>query len=295
MPCIGNCLGTSTTASVDLRKQSNRQLTSDFSEIDQPKGESYKKLRNSFLGESNYSPTMSPATTQATPKVASQGIPQPPPPPPALPLQSLPMKKNAKIEKKLKKLNKSSSTMKDALKIETHPKMLYLSEDAEESGETIDMEVLEPLVGSSVNQVYPSSPLIVNNNGSIKHTMDFNLYAAKKNISQGLIDIALLTANFSQLKFILSRVDKWPFQVDFTSWGETFKLINLTLVLTSIGLQILVGIALLLSARLNLNDDGRTRRAESCNTLIIVCVFVITVINIFIVVFLDDYEEFELV
>lgn len=126
-------------------------------------------------------------------------------------------------------------------------------------------------------------------------SMDFNLYAAKKNISQGLIDIALLTANFSQLKFILSKDPR--LDPDWTKGGpEVFNAINLILICFSIGLQILVGIALLLSSRLNLNDDnGRRRRAETCNTLIIVCVFIITVINIFIVIFLDGHDEFELV
>ena len=42
--------------------------------------------------------------------------------------------------------------------------------------------------------------------------MDHNRYATKKTIAQGMLDVALLTANASQLKYVLQLgEDKHPF------------------------------------------------------------------------------------
>lgn len=41
--------------------------------------------------------------------------------------------------------------------------------------------------------------------------MDVNRYATKKTVAQGMLDIALLTANASQLKYILQSGDKLQF------------------------------------------------------------------------------------
>lgn len=42
-------------------------------------------------------------------------------------------------------------------------------------------------------------------------TMDANRYATKKTIAQGMLDIALLTANASQLKYILQVGEQHEF------------------------------------------------------------------------------------
>lgn len=42
-------------------------------------------------------------------------------------------------------------------------------------------------------------------------SMDANRYATKKTIAQGMLDIALLTANASQLKYILQVGQKHEF------------------------------------------------------------------------------------
>lgn len=59
--------------------------------------------------------------------------------------------------------------------------------------------------------------------------MDANRYATKKTIAQGMLDIALLTANASQLKYIL--------QV-----GELHEFYTLMLILISISIIMQVGI-----------------------------------------------------
>lgn len=58
--------------------------------------------------------------------------------------------------------------------------------------------------------------------------MDANRYATKKTIAQGMLDIALLTANASQLKYIL--------QV-----GERHEFYTLMLILISISIIMQVG------------------------------------------------------
>ncbi|XP_065081787.1 ninjurin-2 isoform X4 [Ochlerotatus camptorhynchus] len=63
-------------------------------------------------------------------------------------------------------------------------------------------------------------------------SMDANRYATKKTIAQGMLDIALLTANASQLKYIL--------QV-----GEKHEFYTLMLVLISISIILQVSAALL--------------------------------------------------
>lgn len=57
--------------------------------------------------------------------------------------------------------------------------------------------------------------------------MDANRYATKKTIAQGMLDIALLTANASQLKYILQIGQRHEF----------YKLM-LTLIIMSIILQV---------------------------------------------------------
>lgn len=57
--------------------------------------------------------------------------------------------------------------------------------------------------------------------------MDANRYATKKTIAQGMLDIALLTANASQLKYVLQVGSK-----------HEFYRLMLTLITISISLQV---------------------------------------------------------
>ncbi|XP_060528964.1 uncharacterized protein LOC132703596 isoform X5 [Cylas formicarius] len=45
----------------------------------------------------------------------------------------------------------------------------------------------------------------------LRKTLDVNKYATKKTIAQGLLDVALLTANASQLKYVLQVGEKHEF------------------------------------------------------------------------------------
>ncbi|XP_045470222.1 ninjurin-1-like isoform X3 [Harmonia axyridis] len=66
-------------------------------------------------------------------------------------------------------------------------------------------------------------------------TLDPNKYATKKTIAQGLLDVALLTANASQLKYILQVGPK-----------HEFYTLMLSLIIVSIILQVTGGVVALL-------------------------------------------------
>lgn len=61
----------------------------------------------------------------------------------------------------------------------------------------------------------------------LQKTLDANRYATKKTIAQGLLDVALLTANASQLKYVL-QVGK----------QHEFYTLMLSLIIVSIVLQV---------------------------------------------------------
>ncbi|XP_011315164.1 ninjurin-2 isoform X2 [Fopius arisanus] len=108
-------------------------------------------------------------------------------------------------------------------------------------------------------------------------SLDANRYATKKTIAQGMLDIALLTANASQLKYIL-QVGK----------QHEFYTLMLTLICVSIGLQILSG---LLSLSLNLMldrqmEDSRNGYAvEWIGRLRVALSFIVFLDNILIAAF----------
>ncbi|XP_073847829.1 ninjurin C isoform X2 [Musca autumnalis] len=115
------------------------------------------------------------------------------------------------------------------------------------------------------------------NNDTEMKSMDANRYATKKTIAQGMLDIALLTANASQLKYIL--------QV-----GEQHQFYKLMLVLISLSiiLQILSGV---LSLSLSLMRDCRMdmpefhQSANFINHIRTGFAFIVTMINLFISAF----------
>lgn len=106
---------------------------------------------------------------------------------------------------------------------------------------------------------------------SPKSGINTNSYATKKTVSQGLFDVALLTANASQLKYSLQLGDK-----------NKFYLVIVVLICTSIILQVLVGVLFIYQGLINLNEPNRQKRLNIINNLSTIMVFVITVINVFI-------------
>ncbi|XP_060528948.1 ninjurin-1-like isoform X3 [Cylas formicarius] len=108
----------------------------------------------------------------------------------------------------------------------------------------------------------------------LRKTLDVNKYATKKTIAQGLLDVALLTANASQLKYVLQVGEK-----------HEFYTLMLTLITISIILQVSVGLMLLSLHLLNdwkLNWENIHSTTEFVNYLTTLFAFVITVLNLII-------------
>ncbi|GLV33744.1 Ninjurin B [Carabus blaptoides fortunei] len=89
--------------------------------------------------------------------------------------------------------------------------------------------------------------------GKLKSTnRQANTYAAKKTVAQGMMDIALITANANQLRYI----------VEFTSHTKTYYF-NLVLIILSLILQVMVGLVLIFKGRLDLRGESKMRNAPS--------------------------------
>ncbi|CAG7816323.1 unnamed protein product [Allacma fusca] len=108
-------------------------------------------------------------------------------------------------------------------------------------------------------------------------SLNVNRYATKKTIAQGMLDIALLTANASQLKYVLQTGGHHPFYT-----------LMLTLISLSIALQVVSGI---IALTLNAVQDCRLHILSNATFLIVInqiqlyCSFIVTGINILISAF----------
>ncbi|XP_015836954.1 ninjurin-1 isoform X1 [Tribolium castaneum] len=114
----------------------------------------------------------------------------------------------------------------------------------------------------------------------ILKSLDANKYATKKTIAQGLLDVALLTANASQLKYVLQVGEKHEFYV-----------LMLTLISISIVLQLIVAILFVIIGGLNINKQRDHFAAYVLNDVILILIFLISVINIVISGFGLEYSN----
>ncbi|CAH1366403.1 ninjurin-B-like [Tenebrio molitor] len=101
-----------------------------------------------------------------------------------------------------------------------------------------------------------------------------NTYAAKKTVAQGMMDIALITANANQLRYI----------IEFNSHSSTYYL-NLFLIVISLILQIGVGVSLIFKGRLDLRGQSKDKTAKKINNYVVIGIFLVTIINVFIASF----------
>ncbi|XP_071053742.1 ninjurin-2 isoform X2 [Onthophagus taurus] len=110
--------------------------------------------------------------------------------------------------------------------------------------------------------------------------LDANSYATKKTIAQGLLDVALLTANASQLKYILQVGEQ-----------HEFYHLMLGLIITSIILQLMVAILFVTIGGLNLNATSDHKAAIILNDVILIFIFIISLVNIIISGFGIEYSN----
>ncbi|XP_047997240.1 ninjurin-2 isoform X5 [Leguminivora glycinivorella] len=114
--------------------------------------------------------------------------------------------------------------------------------------------------------------------------LDANRYATKKTVAQGMLDIALLTSNASQLKYVLQVGPK-----------HEFYTLLVVLISVSIVLQLLVGLLFVAIGGLDLNDDDDQPSAVILNDIIVIFIFVISVFNIVISAFGLEYSNSPLI
>ncbi|XP_015915746.2 ninjurin-1 isoform X2 [Parasteatoda tepidariorum] len=112
----------------------------------------------------------------------------------------------------------------------------------------------------------------------LRKPLDNNVYSTKKTVAQGMMDIALLTANASQLKLLLKyNQDKSP-----------IFFIHVSCICISIALQIVVGVMLIVNSRYDINRLSHHSRADLINNLTVIGVFLIAVVNVIASSFSDS-------
>nr|XP_021181136.2 ninjurin-A isoform X1 [Helicoverpa armigera] len=122
-------------------------------------------------------------------------------------------------------------------------------------------------LGTRFGDSRPGSPMP----GSIP---DVNTYQQKKNLAQGMMDLALLSANANQLRYVLE-----------SSTEHSYYYPSLIFISLSIIFQVMVGIGLIMNSRYDVNDHKERCKADKINNLTVLGIFLITIVNVFITSF----------
>lgn len=93
-------------------------------------------------------------------------------------------------------------------------------------------------------------------------------------MAQGMMDLALLSANTNQLRYIL----------DSRSENSYFS-VSLMLIISSLVLQIVVGLMLVWNSQYNVQRKSGFASADRINNLSVFGIFLITLINVFVSTF----------
>ncbi|XP_023291309.2 ninjurin-A isoform X1 [Lucilia cuprina] len=114
----------------------------------------------------------------------------------------------------------------------------------------------------------------VNINGVETPIPDINAYQHKKTLAQGMMDLALLSANANQLRYVLESYDRHPYYYA-----------SLIFISLSIIFQIVVGVGLILNSKYNVKNEKEICRANKVNNYTVIGIFIVTVVNVFISAF----------
>ncbi|XP_058827196.1 ninjurin-2-like [Topomyia yanbarensis] len=105
--------------------------------------------------------------------------------------------------------------------------------------------------------------------------LDLNSYASRKSFAQGMLDLAVLTANASQLKYLLTVGE-----------AHEFYYLLMTLVLLSISLQVFQAVMIIILAIvLDVNKVEQHRKTDIVNNILIIFTVISVVMNIIISAF----------
>ncbi|XP_052861074.1 ninjurin-2-like [Anopheles cruzii] len=105
--------------------------------------------------------------------------------------------------------------------------------------------------------------------------LNLNSYATRKSIAQGMLDLALLTANASQLKYILT-----------VGMAHEFYHFLLVLIIISIALQVFQALLIILLAIVfDINKVEEQKRSDIINNILIAITVISVVVNVIISAF----------
>lgn len=88
-------------------------------------------------------------------------------------------------------------------------------------------------------------------------------------MAQGMLDLALLSANANQLRYVLD-----------SSVRNHYYYVSLTLIGSSLVLQVLVAIALVFKSRYNMENAEDYESADKINNFILIGILLITITNV---------------
>ncbi|XP_030561154.1 ninjurin-1 isoform X3 [Drosophila novamexicana] len=114
----------------------------------------------------------------------------------------------------------------------------------------------------------------VNINGVETPIPDVNAYQHKKTLAQGMMDLALLSANANQLRYVLETSNQHPYFYP-----------SLLFISVSIIFQIAVGVGLIWNGRFNIRNEQEICRANKINNYTVIGIFIVTVVNVLISAF----------
>ncbi|XP_036976842.1 ninjurin-2-like isoform X4 [Acanthopagrus latus] len=110
--------------------------------------------------------------------------------------------------------------------------------------------------------------------GGSASNLNMNLYATKKTVSEGMLDIALFLANITHMKTVIEQ-----------GAGYRYYIAVLTLISFSLALQIVAGVLIIIIARRDVREESNQKRLDGLNNTVTILIFLIFVTNIFISVF----------
>ncbi|XP_008062006.1 ninjurin-2 [Carlito syrichta] len=113
-----------------------------------------------------------------------------------------------------------------------------------------------------------------NSNPRRSPPINLNHYATKKSVAESMLDVALFMSNATRLKAVLEQGPTAPYYTTLV-----------TLISISLLLQVVIGILLVVIARLNLNEVEKQWRLNQLNNAATTLVFFTVVINVFITAF----------
>ncbi|XP_049299428.1 ninjurin-B-like [Anopheles funestus] len=103
---------------------------------------------------------------------------------------------------------------------------------------------------------------------------ELSSFVQKKSFAQNMMDIALLSANTNQLRYVIDLGAKHPYYMT-----------SLLLISVSLVMQIVVGLSMVYLNRYNMKDKTEMKAASHMNNLSVAGVFLVTLVNVFISTF----------